>query len=212
MIEREIEAWFEASGGRDSFLFLGTGRRTRVFNGVSFDQAFVSGSYELDVTPTLRAEIDVSYGDEVDFGYDAEPGVARQGKQLDINPGLRWTAGRHLRLTLGHEYRTLDLEEGRLFRADLTELRLVYQFDVRMFLRLIAQHADVAFDPTLSGGEPGGRDIFTQVLFSYKLNPQTALYVGATDERSEVFQGIEADELTPTGRTLFVKIGYAWVP
>ena len=44
------------------------------------------------------------------------------------------------------------------------------------------------------------------------MNPQTALYVGYTDERANLYQGVSADVLTPTGQVLFLKVGYAWVP
>ena len=45
------------------------------------------------------------------------------------------------------------------------------------------------------------KDFFTQLLFTYKVNPQTAFYIGYSDESvaSEEF------EMTRIGRTLFVK-------
>jgi hypothetical protein len=48
----------------------------------------------------------------------------------------------------------------------------------------------------------------TELLYSYKLNPQTALYVGYADS------GL-ANDVVPdfgrTGRTVFAKLSYAWL-
>jgi len=49
--------------------------------------------------------------------------------------------------------------------------------------------------------------LFTQFLFSYKLNPQTVLFVGYADNR----EGDEFVDLTESNRTLFFKFGYAFV-
>jgi len=47
----------------------------------------------------------------------------------------------------------------------------------------------------------------TQLLFSYKLNARTVLFVGYSDNQL----GLENVGLTRTDRTLFFKIGYAWI-
>jgi len=51
------------------------------------------------------------------------------------------------------------------------------------------------------------RDLFTQVLFSYKLNPQTVLFLGYSDNAF----GSRGIDLVRADRTFFFKIGYAWV-
>ena len=51
-------------------------------------------------------------------------------------------------------------------------------------------------------------DVFSQFLFSYKLNAQTVLFLGYSDSR---FGIEERFELTQSDRTLFVKIGYAFL-
>ena len=60
------------------------------------------------------------------------------------------------------------------------------------------------------------RDLFAQLLFSYKLNPRTALYVGYTDDRTNLGvvddRELFTDDLTQVGRTIFAKVSYAWVP
>ena len=51
------------------------------------------------------------------------------------------------------------------------------------------------------------RDIFAQLLFSYKVNAQTALYFGYVSGASETDQS----PLTQTNRTVFGKVSYAWL-
>ena len=50
------------------------------------------------------------------------------------------------------------------------------------------------------------RQLFPQMLFSYKLNPQTVLFVGYSSTRF----GSDTLDYGETDRTLFVKVGYAW--
>jgi hypothetical protein len=214
LIERELEGWGWMNGPKQSFLWVGGGRRTRVFNEVSFPQDFVGAFFEITPTGDFSLFFDSDYGDRVDFSFAPEPGVARQGRQLDLRPGIRYNLGRHLKLNLTHSLRRLDLDQGRLFEADLTELRLVYQFNVRMFVRLITQYSKIDRDPSLyTDPVPAeSEDLFNQLLFSYKVNSRTALYAGYSDEHANVFDDIETDSLAQTGRTFFAKIGYAWVP
>jgi hypothetical protein len=51
------------------------------------------------------------------------------------------------------------------------------------------------------------RRLFTQYLLSYKLNPQTVFLLEYSDNAS----GTQSVDLTRTDRTLFLKLGYAWV-
>ena len=51
------------------------------------------------------------------------------------------------------------------------------------------------------------RTLSSQLLFSYKLNPQTVLFLGYSDNSI----GSEAVQLQRQNRTFFAKIGYAWV-
>ena len=50
--------------------------------------------------------------------------------------------------------------------------------------------------------------LFSQLLFSYKLNARTVAFVGYSESRL----GSDTIDLTQADRTLFVKLGYAWIP
>ncbi len=85
----------------------------------------------------------------------------------------------------------------------------MYNFNVRTFVRGIFQRLDVERDPDLYVSEVESEDetLFTQLLFSYKLNPRTVLFLGYSDNQ----RGVEDVSLTRTDRTFFFKIGYAWI-
>ncbi len=57
------------------------------------------------------------------------------------------------------------------------------------------------------------RSLFTRFLFSYKVNPRTVLFVGYSDDRLGMLDPeLTRTALTPTSRTFFLKVGYAWRP
>jgi hypothetical protein len=149
----------------------------------------------------LEVGFDGQFGDELDVAH------VTNGRQTVLSPNFTVTFGRHLKTQLFHTYFKLRGDTGAVLRADLTELRLVYQFTVRSFLRAIAQYQDVNQsepDPTLSSST---RELFTQFLYSYKLNPQTVLFLGYSDGAL----GTRDLSLQRTDRTVFFKVGYAWV-
>ena len=123
--------------------------------------------------------------------------------------------GKHLKVLLDTTFEELTVDEGRLYRAILNQLRLVYQFNVQTYVRAIIQHetinrsSDPEINPDYSADEdqPDSEELFTQLLFAYKINPQTVLFLGYSDARDNEYR----DDLILTDRTFFFKLGYAWV-
>jgi hypothetical protein len=115
--------------------------------------------------------------------------------------------GRHVNLRLDHIRQQLDVDTGELFTVDLSQLLLVYQFNTRAFVRAIFQYQDLERNPA-AYSVPVNReteDLFTQLLFSYEVNPQTVLFLGYNDNR----EGTQQFSLTQRDRTFFLKVGYA---
>ena len=77
------------------------------------------------------------------------------------------------------------------------------------FVRMILQHVDNEFkpDPYSNGRGPEHQNLVSQLLFSYKLNPRTVLFVGYSDSSFAT----QDYGLTQADQTIFAKIGYAWV-
>ena len=204
LLERELEAWLNVNGPRQSFLSIDGGRRDRGFQGVKFDETFWNLYGEMQPTGNLFLGITGKLGDRADLA-NVRPGKIRQ-----IEPTIRYLPGRNVRIRLSHLIQQLDVKGGQLFEANLSQLTLIYQFNVRTFVRLITQYTDIQRDPNLYTFpvDEKTEELFNQLLFSYKLNPQTVLFAGYTDNSF----GDERIDLTRNDRTFFLKVGYAWVP
>jgi hypothetical protein len=153
----------------------------------------------------------VTSGGDVDF---ANQRPARS-LTLDLQGTVRPTD--HLSLQLNGDRRWLDVSptgagtrNARLFTADVARVKATYAFTSRASLRLIAQRVRTTRDVTLYDPAldiPGREEEVTgSALFSYKLNWQTVLFLGYSDDRSLAVD----DQLAPAGRTLFFKISYAF--
>src|SRR5690606_11295207 len=125
-----------------------------------------------------------------------------------IEPWIQWRPGRHLAINLDYLYQSLDVADGRLFTAKITDLRGTWQFNTRMSIRWIAQYRDVTRDPSLYVDEVDRRDRSwaNQLLFSYKVNPRTLIYAGYSDGH----ESVDTNPLQQQTQTLFLKLSYAW--
>ena len=152
-------------------------------------------------------------GDDVDFANN-RPG---EGWRVTLNGTFQPTD--HLNLQLSGSRRVLDVEAegelggGKLFTADVARLRAVYNFNSRMFLRYIAEWQATDRDPTLYTFDVlAQQEAFgNSLLFAYKLNWQTVLFLGLGEERllEERDPASNAD-LEPSGQQVFFKISYAF--
>jgi hypothetical protein len=91
------------------------------------------------------------------------------------------------------------------------DTRASWQIDPRQRIRLSAQASEVERDPSLyqQPVQARSRNLAAQLLYSYKVNPRTALYAGWS-------QGGYSDDQQPglfqDNRSLFLKLSYAWQP
>ena len=149
--------------------------------------------YTFEVSPTRaisRLSLEGDLGDQVDFANH------RLGSGGTVTADATLRPGNRVELVLSAGRRWLDVDEpaagggrgGRLFTADLARLRTQYSFSARSYLRLIADWVETERDPSLytdavdrtSGGLAGS------VLFAFKLNWQTVLFLGYADNRQIV--------------------------
>lgn len=203
-IERELELWSGIVLPMQSSVEIGSGFRDRQFNGVDFDQAFYWNYLETQPTGSLKLSMSARLDTQaIDFAH------TRPGDQLQLNPRIGYRFGKHLQTSLDYDWRQFDIDEGNLFRGSLAQSRLVYQFNRRSFLRLISQHTTIDRNVELHEAEVAAEveRLFNQLLFSYKVNPQTVLFVGYSDTRDAV----DGAPLERQDRSLFLKLGYAWV-
>jgi hypothetical protein len=148
---------------------------------------------------------------EVRWGENIDVANNRPGDFVTLTQTLDLRLGRHAQGNLSWVHQAFDLQSdaqgGRLFTVDLAQSRLFYHFNNRSFVRAILQYEWLERDPRLYRDtvEKKTEDLLTQLLFSYRLNAQTVFLLGYSDS----YLGVNQVDLTQTGRTVFLKIGYA---
>jgi hypothetical protein len=202
-LEREVEVWVDAEGRFQTFLEVGYIAREQQYSGQRFDVRQRSLYGESTPLHWLSFGAWLLAGDGIDFDN------VRAARQVRFEPWVTLRPGRHLILNLSQRELRVDVSGGRLFTAEVVELRTTWQFSVRSYLRLISQSFDVRRDPSLYLAPVGGRDrdLASQLLYAYKVNPQTVVYAGYSDG----YYAADADRLEQQERTLFLKLSYAWL-
>jgi hypothetical protein len=189
-------------GGMNSGVDLFGYKRVEAYGGREFD--LTQGTLDAWILPSSKYALEFSamFGDRIDYAN------VRPGGRLRLNPIITFTPDSRLSVGLDHTYERMTVDGGRLYTANVSQLTLKYQLSVRAFFRAIFQYVDYDFNADLYANpvDPKFRQLFTQLLFSYKLNPRTVFFLGYTDN----YYGARDNNLTQESKTLFMKIGYAW--
>jgi hypothetical protein len=185
-----------------------------------FSRTFYQGQY-FD-TAELMTDFRVRPFSGSEIGFQGQAGQAidyanvRPAGVFSIGPYGSFSLLRHLNMVLSHTYERLFRSGETVYTANLSQAKFVWNFSVRSFVRAILQYQDLEQNPAmyLSPVDTRTRGLFTQFLFSYKLNPRTVLFLGYSDNAMggvfDSFLGPGRVGITRTDRTFFLKIGYAW--
>lgn len=203
ILERQIEGYYHVKAGLQSYLELGGVDRDVSYQGRLFNEQFVTLYAEYQPSGSLFPRIFLKHGHAIDYKN------TQLGTLNHLEPSLTWQLGKHLKAEFSGGYETLDVDAGRLYTARISDLRLYYQFSVRTQVRLITQYQDVTRAPQLytDSVDAHSRNWASQVLFSYKVNPQTVIYAGYANGYQNDDQ---RDSLFINQRTVFFKLSYAW--
>lgn len=204
-LERKSEAFVNVRGPRESLAQLMARTRERFWAGRMFDERIGQVYFEATPWAGVRTELVVEAGRQLDLR------AARLGDFTKVDGELWLDIGRGLNVTLDGSVQTLERDGGTAFRASVLDARASWQFDPRQRVRLSLQGSEIERDPSLYATpiERRSRDVAAQVLYSYKLNPRTAGYLGYSHG------GYADDEQLRLGdrdRSLFLKLSYAWQP
>ncbi len=199
----EAAVVFTVAGPLQSHASLRPALGREGYAGREFDHDTLTAHICLKPDGHSHAWFNLTAGDAIDYAN------VRQAEKLQLDGGLLYRFGRHLQLTVQDTWERLEIDAGRLYTANVAQLTAQWQFTPRAFIRAIGQHVAYDFVPGQydDGRDPRYRELFTQLLFSYSLNPRTVLFLGYSDSSL----GTSAYDLTRTDRTLFAKVGYAWV-
>jgi len=151
--------------------------------------------------PYLR--IEARYGDELDvehsrIGHGRTLIVATTMQPLD-----------RLQVELNGETHRLEIGDQELFTANGVRTQTTWTFSSRSFTRAIGEWQTIDWNRELAPGHPAHEGFFNgSLLYGYRLNWQTNLYVGYGDSRLVE----EGGGLTEPRTEVFVKLSYALRP
>jgi len=202
LTDQNVSVFCQYQGPLQSRVTLGYDRVKQRYLNEIYELDMVTWMNELKPAGGVHLRLTAQFGDSVDYSN------ARKADALRFVPFAEFSFGRHINLNINHSYERLNLGVDKIYEANLSQVKLVFNFNVKTFIRAIVQYYDVSRNPALYvfPVDPKMQSIFTQFLFSYKLNPQTVLFLGYSDN---YFGGTGID-ITQTDRTFFVKLGYAW--
>lgn len=206
LLERNVDLTAQWEGPLQSAVALDLEWSEERFGGRTFSLPQQHLDASVRPSGSLEAGIGVSLGKDLDVANVRRADLLRLGSRLE------WRAGRHLSLEASHDLDRLARGGRTVLQENVTELRGRWHFSKEAFLRAVVQHRDVdrAPDAFGSGVPEESRDLFGQFLFSFELNPRTAVFVGYTDTRQGAEFGDRDIGLRQTRRTFFTKVSYAW--
>jgi hypothetical protein len=204
LLEKELEFRISVDGPLQSQFRAGGISRDVLFDNVLFEEWRLRFFASMKPRGGVSVGFFSSIGDQIDFAN------TRIGRQRLLSPFLSWNIGRHLLLRYDGSFVDFDRLDGpAIFTASVQDVRLTWQFSLRSFLRVTAQFQDIKRNPLsyVSPVQSRSRNLGRQLLYSYKLNPQTVFFLGYSDQ---LLDNDSLSELTTSDRSLFMKIGYAW--
>ncbi len=200
---QEIEIFLQYNGPLQSVFQQNFVRAKEFYNGKIYDLNRFDSFFELKPIGGMDIIVFARVGDTVDYDN------SRPARMVLLNPAVEFSLGRHVNIKLDHIFERLSRQGNEIYTANLLQARFIYNFNIRTFVRAIIQYTDIDRNTGLYEFpiDPETKELFTQFLFSYKINPKTVLFIGYSDNHLG-YQGID---LKRTDRTFFFKIGYALV-
>jgi hypothetical protein len=207
-LEQEIELHGNLQGQKQFFTNFGIVHREKLYDGEYFDETQFQMFAKFVPISGLELGTFYRFGKQIDYAN------TQLGDVLDIDLFGNYDVNKHLSINVDYAYSQLDIDKGRLYTANLFDVGLAYQFNMRSILKLIVQYVDVDrnadlydYDDIDDRPDTISRNFATQLIYSYKINPQTLFFIGYSDGG---YQDDNLDELTRDQRTVFTKFSYAW--
>jgi hypothetical protein len=203
MTDQSVGAFVTYTGPYQTQIQFTVPRNVTVYDGVRYE--YLRKNVSFGIKPSGRSNLSIlaRFGDGVDYANSRKArGV------IQVAPAVEYRPTSRVSLQASYTLDQLSVDGGRLYRANLGQLKAVYHINVRTFVRAILQYTDISRDTDLYlfPVESRTRRLFSQYLFSFKLNPQTVIFAGYSDNSAAV----PGNDLQQQNRTFFVKLGYAW--
>ncbi len=202
-LEEEAELHFNLQGPMQFQSNFGVVTRKRFFDNEFFDEDRFLMWFQFKPFANLTVGNFMLLGDQIDFAN------TQLGEISLFEPYINWQMGKHFNLRISATHQSLDVPGGELFTAKLYDTRLAYQFNIRSRLSLTLQTTDIDREPLLyfDAVDRNSKSFGTQLLYSYKINPLSLVYLGYSDN---AIDNDNLDSLEKTDKTIFAKFSYMW--
>lgn len=204
LLEEETELHFNLRGPKQFNTNFGVVSRKRFFDNEFFDENRFMMWFQFKPFSNLTVGNFLLLGDQIDFSN------TQLGDMALFEPYVNWQIGKHLNARISATSQTLDVPGGELFSAILYDVRLAYQFNIRSRLSLTLQTTDIDRDQALyqfDEVDANTKNFATQLIYSYKINPQSLIYLGYSDSARD---NDDLDSLEKTDKAVFAKFSYMW--
>ncbi|HSD17302.1 MAG TPA: DUF5916 domain-containing protein [Thermomonas sp.] len=205
LLERELEFQLNFQGAKQSSFGISPLVRERFWKGQLFDE------HNLNLYGNFRPTGRLQLGTYMNFGRQLDLIASRTGHREMIGIWGNSAIGRGINLEWEASRQRLHRDGGTAFDASVADVRMGWQFSPEQRLRLTLQGSEVLRDQALYSTPVNetAREWAGQVVYSYKLNPRTALYAGAS---YGAFMDDDNLELFGSTRSVFLKLSYGWQP
>lgn len=207
LLEKKVEAYYGINGPLQSYLEVGAFNRHQFYEGTLHKLNLNSFYGELKPRAGLLMGTRVRVGDAIDFVNN------QRGDEVAVEPWLDWNATRNIFVKLNMNYLKFTLQDQTLFTAHTNNIRFTYQFSNKSFLRFSTQQTNIERNLSLYDPEQAldrrSRYISNQLLYSYKLTPQTVFFLGYANGG---YRDDDVTEFKENNKTAFLKLSYAWLP
>jgi len=203
LLNKSLDNTLAYTGIYQTTLTLSHSLSRQRYNGLEFGLSRFSLAASVIPSGAFALTVQSSFGDALDYINTRKGGKTSLGSQLIYSLGTHW------RLNLNLTRERMNVRDARLYTALVGQTTVIYHLNTKVFLRALVQYYDYDYNASnyLVPIEPRFRKFFSQILFSYKLNPRTVFFLGYADN----YLGSPEFGLTQKDRTLFIKVGYAWM-
>jgi hypothetical protein len=172
-------------------------------NGKLLEQTYLNFAFQIDPSRRYtRVGLTGHAGEAIDFAN----GRVGRGASLNLTATVRPIDKLTLDSVVSDEW--LNVAGGRLYTATVERLKATYSFSANSLLRVIGQYVSTNRAPEryLFPVSPHSSSFLGSILYSYKLNWQTVLFLGYGDDR---VLNQTTNDLVKLDRSLFFKVSYA---
>jgi len=213
LISDNVEIQLNLNGMMQSRISTGVGKQTKV--GLRFDPSITnitdnSTQFNLDfifiygeIRPIANFYISnlLLKSDAVDYANN------RKGEKVQLLPIIQWDVNDAVNIKLEHTFEKMTVLNDELYTANLTDLRVNYQFNSDSKVRLSLIHNNVVFNPSnyTFDIDKKSKSLGSQLVYSYRFDALSAFYLGLS---SNAVDNDAINGLTTNQKSIFLKLSH----